>query len=230
MSKFSGRVAAVAIGALIIGGTATTGAVAAGKINSFGILNDSVRSVDLQDGAAVRWADLTPALANSVKSSDASLREQIDALEDRVAALEAQDASGVNTNWTANPGSSVTDSNTVELTKATSGAADGTSVEILNLDLPVQAGDVVSFSYALSDGAACTSGAPRVYVEMDGTYLNSWDENIGAGTQCGTEGVVTFSLPSNGRVGAAGVVFDDGPAGTITVSDLTIGGTPIRFQ
>ena len=109
----------------------------------------------------------------------------------------------------------------------TIGAGGATSVESPNLNVAVQAGDVISFKYVLSGGATCAAGAPRVFVEIGGAFPNSWDQNIGAGTQCGTGGVVTFTAPTNGRIGQAGFVYDNGIAGTVTFSEFKIDGRTI---
>ncbi|MFG2073441.1 hypothetical protein [Nonomuraea maritima] len=127
------------------------------------------------------------------------------------------------TGWQAKAPSKILDSGTVRL------EGGNTSVETSALDMPVQAGDVVSFRYRLRDGATCTGGAPRVFVETQGTYTNSWDQNIGAGKQCGENGVVTFTVPANGRIGAAGIVYDNGGPGHVIVSDLTVDGRKVRF-
>ncbi|TDD54606.1 hypothetical protein E1286_05300 [Nonomuraea terrae] len=127
------------------------------------------------------------------------------------------------TGWVANSPSKILNSNTVRL------VGGNTSVETANLDMFVQAGDVVSFRYVLQGDAKCDGGAPRVYVEAQGVVTNSWDQNLAAGTQCGSNGVVTFKVPANGRIGAAGVVYDNGKPGQVVVSDLRVDGRPVSF-
>ncbi|MGK5738558.1 hypothetical protein [Micromonospora sp. URMC 103] len=126
--------------------------------------------------------------------------------------------------WTANGESSITGPHTVEL------VGGNTSVEAANLGVEVEAGDEVTFSIALSDGAACSAGAPRVFVVVNGTNTNSWDQNVAAGKQCGEEGTISFTAPAAGTIGQAGVVYDNGTDGTVVVSDLRIAGDLVDFQ
>jgi LPXTG-motif cell wall-anchored protein len=126
--------------------------------------------------------------------------------------------------WKANGESSITGQHTVKL------VGDNTSVEAADLGVDVEAGAVVSFSIALSDGAVCSAGAPRVFVVVNGTNTNSWDQNVAAGKQCGEEGTVSFTIPAAGTIGQAGVVYDNGTAGTVVVSDLRIGGELVNFE
>ena len=127
------------------------------------------------------------------------------------------------TGWVAKSPSRILNATTVRL------VGGNTSVETSNLGIPVQAGDVVSFRYVLQGGAQCVGGAPRVFVETQGAYTNSWDQNLAAGTQCGTNGLVTFTVPSNGRIGAAGVVYDNSGQGQVLVSDLRVDGRRVSF-
>ncbi|MFF0372290.1 LPXTG cell wall anchor domain-containing protein [Micromonospora sp. NPDC005087] len=127
--------------------------------------------------------------------------------------------------WTANGDSSITSKHSITL------VGNNTSVEAANLGVDVEAGDEVRFSIALSDGAACSGGAPRVFVVVNGTNTNSWDQNITAGTQCGEEGTITFKIPAAGTIGQAGVVYDNVAApGTVVVSDLRISDELVDFQ
>ncbi|MFC0504901.1 LPXTG cell wall anchor domain-containing protein [Micromonospora costi] len=127
--------------------------------------------------------------------------------------------------WTANGDSSITSKHSVTL------VGNNTSVEATNLGVDVEAGDAVSFSIALADGAACSGGAPRVFVVVNGINTNSWDQNIAASTQCGAEGTITFKIPAAGTIRQAGVVYDNLAApGTVVVSDLRIAGELVDFQ
>ena len=207
-------------------GLGTTGAVAAGMVGSNGITNNSIRSVDIRDGG-VRYKDLH----SSVTGKFADLQSQIDALEARVADLENSSTSAT---WEPNnPGAVIVDENTVALTIADGGA---TSIETDNLNVPVQAGDVISFDIELKNGATCTAGAPRMFVEVGGTYYNSYDDQTGcagdsapSGTNT-NDGTVTFTVGQNGRIGQAGLVYDNGIAGTVEFSNVTIDGNPVTFQ
>lgn len=126
--------------------------------------------------------------------------------------------------WKANGASSVDGDHQVTL------RGDNTSVEIDNLDQTVAVGDVITFNYTLSDGAECVGGAPRVFVIVDGHNDNSWDQNIGAGTQCGVAGLVTFHATQAGTIGNAGVVYDNSKNGTVVVNDLVIDGKKVDFD
>jgi hypothetical protein len=221
MSLLNNRITAVLAGSALIVGLGATGAVAGNLIDSRDIRDGSVRSVDLNGGVSDRIQN--KATDNEING----LRAEVTDLQNRVAALEAQDESGVNTNWVANAGSTVVDANTVQLTGPTP-----TSVEILNLDLPVDATKTVEFTYSLADGATYGGGAPRVFIEVGGEFINTNDADPNnPGTDNG-DGTFTKSvvIGKNGRVGAAGVVYDSGNPGTVTVSNLVISGQPISFQ
>jgi hypothetical protein len=93
----------------------------------------------------------------------------------------------------------------------------GTSLEIADLNQEIPAGTDVSVGWHLSDGATYVAGAPRIFVEIDGTYYNSFgnewsDESGGA----------IFGLPA-GTVGHVGIVYDNGVPGTVNVHG------PFRF-
>ena len=131
---------------------------------------NTIGSADIKDGA-VKKRDLSAGVKRSI--SNKATDRQLAALAARVAKLEASQAAvdqGLgNANFVAGPGASVT-ATTATLTI---GAGGATSVESPNLNVAVQAGDVISFKYALSGGAACAGGAPRVFVEIGGAFPNS---------------------------------------------------------
>jgi hypothetical protein len=221
MSVLNNRITAVLAGSALVVGLGATGAVAGDMIGSGDIRDGSIRGVDLREGVNHRISD---------KATDGQvngLEERVSLLEEQVKTLQAQDESGVNTNWTANPGSTVVDANTVRLT-----GPDATSVEILNLDLPVDATRTVEFTYSLADGAAYGGGAPRVFIEVDGDFINTNDADPNNPGTDNLDGTFTKSvvIGKNGRVGAAGVVYDSGNPGTVTVTDLVISGHAISFQ
>jgi len=208
-------------------GVGTTSAVAAEIVTGSDIKDNTVRSVDLNDGGGVKYVDLHTSVTNKFDN----LQQQIDDLEARVADLEN---SSTTADWVANPGSQIVNDTTISLTKATPGTADATSVETQDLNVPVQAGDVISFHIDLQDGATCTAGAPRMFVEIQGNFVNSYDDQTGCAGDTppsnDADGTVTFTVPQNGRIGQAGFVFDDGPAGTVVISAVTIDGNPVEFQ
>lgn len=126
--------------------------------------------------------------------------------------------------WIANDGSKIVNSNTVELT------GKNTSVETTKAfpELTVAKDDVLSFEYTLTDDAKCTAGGPRVFVVIDGDNVNTWDQNIPNGEDAACKGTAVF--PKAGKVTAAGVVYDNGVGGTVTVSDVKIGNTTVNFK
>jgi len=237
MSLLSNRITAVVAGSVLVVGLGATGAVAGDLIGSGDIRDGGVHSVDLGAGIQARIDNKATdgqvnGLAGRVADLEAQLSDSesdVSSLEERLAALESQDASGVNTNWVANDGAQILDANTVKVQNA--GTAAGSSVEILNLDLPVQATKTVEFTYELADGATYGGGSPRVFIEVNGSYLNTFDANPeDAGTENADGSFTkTWTIPVNGRVGNAGVVQDSG-VGSITVSNLVISGQPISFQ
>src|SRR5436190_845180 len=83
-------------------------------------------------------------------------------------------------------------------------------------------------SNELQNGATCTAGAPRMFVEIQGTFVNSFDDQTGCAGDTApsntNDGTVTFTVPQNGRIGQAGFVYDNGVAGTVLISNVTIDG------
>lgn len=216
---------AVTAGALVVGGTA--GATAGALITHNQIADEAVHSDTIKDGG-VKVRDLSD-----------GVKKYIDAHAGQDGAPGAPgepgepgapgEAAGVSTDWVANPGSEVVDANTVRLT--TGNGTDATSVEVENLNKPVQAQETLSFTYRLSAGAAYAAGAPRVFIEVSGDYINTFDgdpNDPGVDNGDGTF-TKTITVGKNGRIGQAGVVKDAG-VGTITVTNLTIGGDHIDFR
>ena len=228
--------ALVAIGIAIgIGGSATADRL----LGSRDIKDNSVRSVDVKNGT-IKLKDLSPKLVKQL----AQLAGQDGA--DGVNGLNGANgtngrdgaagpagtpgsAAGVQTNWDAKDGATIVDANTVELSNV--GTPAGASVEIQNLNLPVQATKTVAFTYELADGAVYAAGSPRVFLEINGNFYNTFDadpSDAGVDNGDGTF-TKTWTIPQNGRVGAAGIVVDSG-VGTVTVSDVTIDGQVLSFQ
>lgn len=206
------------------------GAVAGSLVTSADIKNDTIRSADVRNHT-LKPRDLRPAMVERFLNQydDSDLRAQIAALQEEVDALQGEDDNGgVNTNWDAKDGATIVDANTVRLSNV--GTPAGASVEIANLDLAVQATKTIEFTYSLDGGAVYAAGTPRVFVEINGEFYNTFDANPeDAGTPNG-DGTFTktWTIPANGRVGAAGVVADTG-VGTITVTDLVISGHSVKF-
>ena len=119
MSVLNNRITAVVAGSVLVVGLGATGAVAGNLIGSADIRDGGVHRVDLGEHVNARIDNkATDGQVNGLKDQLADYESEMGALEDRVAALEAQDASGVNTNWVANEGAQIIDANTVELARA----------------------------------------------------------------------------------------------------------------
>lgn len=236
---------AVATALLLAGGTA--GATAGSLITSAKIKDGTIKSVDIRD-ETIRLRDLSPSVIRFIEAQQGTPgidgqpgvngRDGNSGTEGIPGATGPQGPAGPagasqntpHTNWHAQPGSRVTSPTSVELT----GPA-ATSVEIEDLNVPVQAGDVVSFDVAFADGAVCTAGAPRLFLEVAGDYVNSYDDQTGCGGDTApaadnaTDGAVTFTMPRNGRIGQAGIVYDAGNPGTVKVSNVRVDGQLMRF-
>lgn len=95
----------------------------------------------------------------------------------------------------------------------------GTSIETQELGLEVPDGTQVSVNFTLDGGAECTGGAPRVFVFIDGKQINSDDNCDGS-----------LTIDQGGKIGYAGIVYDNGVPGKVEVKDLIIGDRLISFQ
>lgn len=131
--------------------------------------------------------------------------------------------------WTANPGASVSDDGVITL-DSTSGP---TSYETSNLGMAIESGDTLSFDFS----GLCRAGAPRMYIKVDGTYYNTFNNN--AAGDCGqlvnngtvvTDGTVEYlySGPS-GVITEAGLVNDSGTPSIVIIDDVRIGDTEVVF-
>lgn len=128
-------------------------------------------------------------------------------------------------NWSANGESGIVDHTTVRLQGA------NTSVETGNLNINVNEGDPVSFTYELVDGALCEAGAPRLFLVINGAAPpnNKSDDCDGVG-KGDTTGVITFNTDRAGLISAAGLVYDSGRPGHVLISNLTVGDKLVLFQ
>ncbi len=244
ISKRKGLVALLIAALLAIGiAIGVSGSSVAGSLlGSKDIKNNSVRSVDVKNGT-IKLKDLSPKLikqlaqlagkdgANGVNGQNGAPGAAGANGAPGAAGQDGADGSvaGVQTNWDAKDGATFVNDTTVELSNV--GTPYGASVEIQNLNLPVQAGKVVTFTYELADGAVYGGGSPRVFFEINGNFVNTHDANpADAGVDNG-DGTFTksWTIPQNGRVGAAGIVVDSG-VGTITVSDVTVDGQVLKFN
>lgn len=225
--------ALLAIGIAIgIGGSATADKLFGSK----DIRDNSVRSVDVKNGT-IKLKDLSPQLVKQL----AQLAGQ-DGTDGKngVNGTNGQNgapgpagtpgsAAGVQSNWDEKDGAHIVNATTVELSNV--GTPAGASLEIQNLNLPVQATKEMSFTYKLAAGAAYAAGSPRIFLEINGNFFNTFDgdpSDAGVDNGDGTF-TKTVTIPQNGRVGAAGIVVDSG-VGTITVSNVTIDGQVLKFN
>jgi hypothetical protein len=239
--------AGAAAALVAVGSTGT--AVAGSLIDSADIQDGSIRSVDIMNGK-VKVHDLSPkAVAklqgqdgkDGVNGKDADM-SVIQALQARVAALEtnAGNGSDVNINWANGLGATIVDANTVVLDSRN---AQGYAVaSIPNLDLPVGEGTVIEFTYKLDNGAAIGWGAPRIQIRINGvTYSSAHPINPDYGHDNG-DGTFTVqveatkmlgntpTLNPEGTITRASLVYDYQAKGTVTFSNVVIGGQPISFQ
>ncbi len=105
------------------------------------------------------------------------------------------------------------------------------SVETSALSIPTEAGDVIQFHYTLRDGATCSGGSPRMFVQIGDAFPNSWDQNIGNGVDAacgGVDQVVTFTSPG-GTITGAGLVADQG-TGSVVFDAVKIKGDTVLFN
>jgi hypothetical protein len=129
--------------------------------------------------------------------------------------------------WTANPGTTVEGGAIVMDTTDEALTPAGTSYENADLGVEIESGDVISFAYEL-EGATCGGGQPRIFVEVGGTYSNTFDGNpdgCGDDGMGATSGTVTYVYDGpDGTIGHAGIVFDNtSNRGVATITEVTIG-------
>ena len=233
-----------AAGLLAVG--ASGGAVAGALITGADIKNGTVESQDIKNGtvisrdianATIKLRDLTPALRELVKQQgekgekgDTGPRGPVGPQGPQGPAGQDSSTQGsVRTNWQAKDGATILSPTSVRLSNF--GTPAGASVEILDLNLPVQATKTVKFTYRLEGGATYSAGSPRVYLQIGETFYNTFDAApADAGVPNG-DGTFTksWTIPANGTVHAAGIVVDNG-VGTVTVSNLTIDGYVVKFS
>lgn len=132
--------------------------------------------------------------------------------------------------------SSIVDASTVELvgTGVAVPPHYGTSIETPDLGLDVSTGDTISVDYELVDGASAAAGAIRLFIY----------DHASADTDCTppaqfvaapdgpTSGTLSITVDFDGTIGTAGMVYDSsnsGVGGSVRFTNLTVGGTPVRF-
>lgn len=113
------------------------------------------------------------------------------------------------------------------------------NIEAMRLDVDLTADQTITFKYR-APADWCGGGAPRVYVTLGGDVVNTANAEEPCGVADGDWMVVTYDLPKGGSpakavvggwdVAAAGVVFDNGKAGSVQVKDVKIGDKPVNFN
>ena len=113
-------------------------------------------------------------------------------------------------------------------TATVTGTGPGTAGSSLTCttSITVTAGQTISATYDFTDGTApCGGGVPRLYVVINGQYYNTFDDNPNT-CEATTTSLV---LPVGGTVTEVGLVYDRGDFGSVTYSDITIGGTRLNL-
>jgi len=235
------RIIAVTAAAGLLAVGAGGGAVAGALITGADIKNGTIESQDIKNGtvvsrdianATIKIRDLTPALRELIRQPGPK-GEKGDKGDTgpRGPQGPAGDGAGssVRTNWQAKDGATILSPTSERLSNV--GTPAGASVEILDLNLPVQATKTVKFTYRLEGGATYSAGSPRVYLQINDDFYNTFDANPADAGVANGDGTFTksWTVPANGTIHAAGVVVDNG-VGTVTVSNLTVDGYLVKFS
>jgi hypothetical protein len=125
-------------------------------------------------------------------------------------------------------GSKVVNAGKVVVTKPEGG---GTEFAAFDLDVSAEAETLVSVHYKLSDGAATSAGAVRLfgYADQEANTLTDvpdWKDVAGA-----EQGNLVLTLPAGSKLGTLGVVYDasNSAGGKVTFTKMTIGDRPVSF-
>ena len=109
--------------------------------------------------------------------------------------------------------------NTVTISGSGPGSA-GSALQCTT-NIAVQAGDTISVDYVFGPGTApCGGGVPRMFVIIDGTVYNTFDDNPNTCEATST----SLVLPVGGTVTEFGLVYDRGDTGSVTYSNPRIDG------
>lgn len=158
-----------------------------------------------------------------------------DPTEEPIYAQAAWEATDTALDGTRTPSaeSAIVDESTVEVTWAADApsSAGGSSVESTNLNAVVAAGDDITVSYEMSNGAVPAGGAARLFVYYRpnaNTVSEAPDAFVWADV---TSGTLTIEAGQAGTIGTIGVVYDSSGStpGTVTFSDLTVAGKAVSF-
>lgn len=145
----------------------------------------------------------------------------------------------VSTDTRPDEGDCTTSAVTVDGGKVSFSGTRGVTANIEALVFPVKlegGKSTISFEYT----GPCGGGSPRVYVTLNGSVYHTAD----AVKPCDDDThKVTYTLPDSAGTGtaeadkvsgwdvaAAGVVFDSGAEGAVTVSNVVIGGEEVDFS
>lgn len=102
---------------------------------------------------------------------------------------------------------------------------DGSSLEC-SASIPVSAGDSISFDYTFGAGTApCGGGVPRMFVVIDGSYYNTFDDDP---NECDSA-TGSYTLPVGGTVTQVGLVYDRDYTGSVTYSNVKVGTQTLDF-
>jgi hypothetical protein len=137
--------------------------------------------------------------------------------------------------WITSDYARLADSSTVQMDVP--GDNDSAYAYNSNLNMPVLAGDVVSFRMDTNQGAYCTDYYPYVYVVVDGRGFASYHDGSpcpGETTWTQDDGRVNFTLSEDGVLGYVEIFYYDddgsGSGGSVAISDLRVNDQPILFQ
>jgi hypothetical protein len=223
------RLLAVVAGAAVVGMLGAGAGWSAATISSADIRNNTIKGKDLKPGLVKRLDE--SAEIKAAQTQVTGLAARVDALEKK---LNAVSTGQVGAPFAAKTRATVT-ATTVTLTEINDPQDGGSSAETPNLNKVVSAGDTITFNVAFSNGATCVAGAPRMFVEIQGVpgFTNSFDQATpcagGTAAPNSTNGTISFKVPQNGRLGYAGFAYDSDVPGTITITGLTVAGTPVPF-
>lgn len=247
----NGRIAtvvAIVIALLLLGGIG--GAVAGDLISGKDVKDNSLGSKDVRNGS-LKLKDLSPGVRKVLAAKAQPGKDGVNGTNGSNGATGATGATGaqgpkgdkgdtggttteppadgVNTNWEAKAGATILSDRSARLSNV--GTPAGSSVEIVDLNLPVQSTKRASFTYLLFDGATYSAGSPRLFLEINGTFVNSFDNDPSKPGVDNGDGsfTKTFDIPLNGRIGAAGLVVDSG-LGSVVISNVTIDGRVLDFR
>lgn len=239
VTSLAATIAALSIGAV--------GAQAAGVdlISGKDIRDGGVHRVDLSKGIKARIDSKAP------KTEIAALNAQLENYESQMGTLQAQvevlqsaaaTGADMNTNWEEGLGATIQDANTVVLDSRNAGYS---YASIKNLDLQIEPGAHIQYTYRLEDGATQSWGAPRMVITVDGVRYSSvgntnptpgYGHDNGDGTYTVDVAPVKFNdnfdtpMAGGGHVTRASLVYDGQTEGKVIFTSVVIDGQPISFQ